>query len=254
MRSIDLNCDMGESFGPYTVGADKEVMPHITSANIACGWHAGDPMVMDQTVRLAVENGVNTGAHPGYPDRMGFGRRFIDLPFEELKNGIIYQVSALQGFCVAHGTKISHVKPHGALYNNAMADETIARAVAEAVAAVDRSIPVFALAGPQSQRMAEICRDNGLTVFFEAFPDRLYTPEGKLAPRTMEGAVKSDPEDIAEQAVMMAKEGTVMDFNGNPIELSAQTLCLHGDTPQAGVLIRSIRSCLEKEGIEVKSV
>lgn len=254
MTTIDLNCDMGESFGSYTIGADDAVMPHITSANIACGWHAGDPMVMAKTVAMAKTHGVGAGAHPGYPDLMGFGRRFMDLSFDEIKSMVIYQVSALQGFCTANGTKISHVKPHGALYNNAMANETIARAIAEGVASLSTDIPVFVLAGAKGQKMAAICRENGLRVVFEGFPDRAYTPEGTLAPRSMPGAVKKDPQEIADQALMMAKEGQVLGTDGNPIELEVQTLCLHGDTPEAGTFIRSIRTTLENAGIDVAAV
>lgn len=254
MRSIDLNCDMGESFGSYRIGADEKVMPHITSANIACGWHAGDPCVMERTVKLAVEQGVKTGAHPGYPDAMGFGRRFMDLSFEELRNAIIYQVGALKGFCSAHGTAVSHVKPHGALYNNAMAHESIARGIAEGVACLDASIPVFVLAGAKGENMARICRESGLRVVREAFPDRAYTPEGNLAPRTMAGAVKTDPSEIADRALMMAEAQQVVDTEGNTIELEAETLCLHGDTPEAAILVRSIRSTLESSGIVVESV
>ncbi|VFQ46087.1 LamB/YcsF family protein [Desulfoluna butyratoxydans] len=254
MKSIDLNCDMGESFGSYRIGADEAVMPHITSANIACGWHAGDPSVMERTVRMAVEQGVKTGAHPGYPDPMGFGRRFMELSFEELRNAIVYQVGALRGFCSTHGIDISHVKPHGALYNNAMVDETVARGIAEGVASIDTAIPVFVLAGKKGQNMARICRENGLRVVFEAFPDRAYTPEGNLAPRSMEGAVKTDPSEIAERALMMAEEQRVVDTDGNTIEIEAETLCLHGDTPEAATLVRSIRSTLETSGVIVKAV
>ncbi|SCY58850.1 LamB/YcsF family protein [Desulfoluna spongiiphila] len=254
MTSIDLNCDMGESFGSYRIGADDAVMPHITSANIACGWHAGDPSVMDRTVRMAVEQGVKAGAHPGYPDLMGFGRRFMDLSFDELCNGIVYQVGALRGFCLAHGTDISHVKPHGALYNNAMVNETVARGIAEGVARIDAGIPVFVLAGAKGRNMARTCRENGLRVVLEAFPDRAYTPEGNLAPRSMEGAVKTDPSEIADRALMMAEEQRVVDTDGNTIEIEAETLCLHGDTPEAAILVRSIRSTLEASGIIVKAV
>ncbi|WP_300671992.1 5-oxoprolinase subunit PxpA [Desulfoluna sp.] len=254
MKSIDLNCDMGESFGSYSIGADDAVMPHITSANIACGWHAGDPSVMERTVRMAVEHGVKSGAHPGYLDPMGFGRRFMELSCEELRNAIVYQVGALRGFCSAAGTSISHVKPHGALYNNAMVDETVARGIAEGVARIDASLPVFVLAGVKGQNMARICRENGLRVVREAFPDRAYTPEGNLAPRTMAGAVKTDPSEIADRALRMAEEHRVLDINGDLIEIEAETLCLHGDTPEAATLVRSIRCTLETSGIIVKSV
>lgn len=252
MKRIDLNCDMGESFGAYQMGADDEVMPHITSANIACGWHAGDPMVMDRTIRMAVANGVNTGAHPGYPDLMGFGRRPMNLSPVELRNYIIYQVGALQGFCSVHNTSVSHVKPHGSLYLKAVENEDIARSIAEGIVSVDQDIAFIALAGEKGQLMAKVGREFGLRVIYEAFPDRAYTPDGSLAPRSMEGAVKTDPREIADRALMMAEEGKVIDTKGNSIEIAAETLCLHGDTSHAGTLVRSIRQTLEDAGINVK--
>jgi UPF0271 protein len=252
MKQIDLNCDMGESFGAYQMGADDEVMPHITSANIACGWHAGDPMVMDRTIRMAIAHNVNTGAHPGYPDLMGFGRRPMNLTPVEIRNYIIYQVGALQGFCNVHNTRVSHVKPHGSLYLKAVENEDIAKSIAEGIVSVSSDIAFIALAGEKGKIMAKVGEEFGLRVIYEAFPDRAYTPDGNLAPRGQEGSVKTDPSEIAERALMMAEEGKIVDTSGNIIEIEIETLCLHGDTIHAGTLVRTIRKTLEKAGINVK--
>ena len=249
---IDLNCDMGESFGAYKLGLDEEVIKHITSANIACGWHAGDPMVMDKTVKMAVENGVGIGAHPGYPDLLGFGRRNMDCLPEELLNYMIYQIGALQAFCAAHGTRLRHVKPHGNLYLTAVENETVARAVAEAIVSVDPALMYVALAGAKGELMTRIGGEVGLKVVYEAFPDRAYTPEGTLVSRRQAGAVIKDPKRVAERALKMAKEGKVIASDGTEIPLMAQTLCVHGDTPGAVNLVKQIRDLLESEGIEVK--
>ncbi|WP_028583141.1 LamB/YcsF family protein [Desulfogranum mediterraneum] len=249
---MDLNCDMGESYGAYQMGADQEVMPHITSANIACGWHAGDPMVMDQTIQLAVSHQVNIGAHPGYPDLMGFGRRPMHLSPLEIRNYIIYQLGALQAFCAVHHTRVSHVKPHGSLYLKAVESVEIARSIAEGIVRVNPQIAFIALAGEKGRLMAKVGKEFGLRVIYEAFPDRAYTPDGNLAPRSMEGAVKHDPAEIAERALMMAEEGRIVDTKGQAIEIQAETLCLHGDTAQAGSLAKTIRQSLEKAGIRVK--
>ena len=251
MKSIDLNCDMGESFGAYKMGMDEAVIPHITSANIACGWHAGDPLVMDRTIRMAKEHGVSTGAHPGYPDLMGFGRRRMNLTPEELRNYLVYQIGALQAFCRVHGTRLTHVKPHGSLYLEAVEDQAVAQNVAEAVVSVDPTLSYVALAGKKGEMMGEIGRKVGLRGGYEAFPDRAYTPEGTLAPRSMAGAVIKDPEKVAARALKMAAEGKVIAIDGSEIALEAQTLCVHGDTEDAVALVRRIRETLESEGVRV---
>lgn len=253
MKRIDLNCDMGESFGPYNMGMDAEAIRHITSANVACGWHAGDPAVMDRTVWMAKENGVAVGAHPGYPDRHGFGRRNMEISEEELRQYVIYQVGALQGFCRAHGLKLNHLKPHGALYLTSLEDERVARAVAEAAALLDAGLYLVTLAGPKGELMARIGAEAGLNVIFEAFPDRAYTPEGTLVSRKVEGAVIIDPAEVAARALMMAEEGRVIASDGSVIELEAQTLCVHGDTPDAVQLLKSIRRKLEAAQITVEA-
>lgn len=250
-NSIDLNCDMGESYGAYQIGMDASVIAYISSANIACGWHAGDPMVMDRTIRMAKEHGVSPGAHPGYPDLMGFGRREMNLRRDEIRNYMIYQIGALQGFCAAHDLKLRHVKPHGSLYLSAVANEGVARGIAEAITAVDPDLYYMALAGQKGDFVAGIGKEMGLTVIREAFPDRAYTPEGTLVPRSRPGAVIRDPADVAARALLMARDGVVVAVDGRRIPLKAQTLCVHGDTPGAVDLVRQIRQTLENENIRV---
>ncbi|MBI4964567.1 MAG: LamB/YcsF family protein [Desulfomonile tiedjei] len=252
MQEIDLNCDMGESFGAYKLGLDEEVIKYISSANIACGWHAGDPMVMDRTVRLAASHGVGIGAHPGYPDLMGFGRRQMDCTGTEIRNYVIYQIGALKAFCVANGVRMRHVKPHGGLYWAAAESQAAAEAVVEAVASVDPELMCLALAGPKGELMAAACRRAGLQIVREAFPDRAYTPEGMLTPRRLPGAVISDPEAVAARALMIAKEGQIEAAEGTRIRLEAQTICVHGDNPTAVDLVRGIRRLLESEGVAVR--
>lgn len=252
MKKIDLNCDMGESFGAYKLGMDEKVIQYITSANIACGWHAGDPLVMDQTVEMAVEHGVGVGAHPGYPDLPGFGRRNMDCTPDEIRSYVAYQVGALQGFCKIHGTRLRHVKPHGALYLTAVVNEVVARAVAEAIVSVDPDLLYVALAGAKGEMMTRIGKDVGLKVVYEAFPDRAYTPEGNLVPRRESGAVIKDPQEVARRALRMATEGVVIAVDDTSIPIKAQTLCVHGDTPSAVDLVRNIHEILEKEGVSVQ--
>jgi UPF0271 protein len=249
---IDINCDMGESFGAYKIGMDEEVMEFITSANIACGWHAGDPLVMDRTVKMAKDRGVGVGAHPGYPDLMGFGRRNMECTAEEIRNYVVYQVGALQAFCRVHGVPMAHVKPHGNLYNTAVDNETVARAIAEAIVSVDTSLLYVALAGAKGERVRRIGEELGLRVVYEAFPDRAYTPQGGLLPRKEKGAVIHDPKAVAERALLMAGENKVVAVDGTVIPLEVQTLCVHGDNPAAVALVASIRERLEREGIAVR--
>jgi 5-oxoprolinase (ATP-hydrolysing) subunit A len=251
MKTIDLNCDMGESFGVYHLGMDAEVVKYVSSANVACGFHAGDPVVMNGIVRLAVQHGVAVGAHPGFPDLLGFGRRNMDCGLDEIKDYIIYQVGAVRAFCVVHGCPLRHVKPHGSLYNMAVEKESIARAVAQAVAAFDPSLLLVTLAGGKAELMARIGREEGVKMVFEAFPDRAYTSEGTLVSRRMPGSVIHDPGEVSERAVMMVKEGRVIAIDGSSLPLEVDTLCVHGDTPNAADLARSIRECLLQEGITV---
>ncbi|MCF8030658.1 MAG: LamB/YcsF family protein [Desulfohalobiaceae bacterium] len=252
MRGIDVNCDMGESFGPYTLGRDSEVMPHITSANVACGWHAGDPSVMDRTVALAAQNGVSVGAHPGYPDLLGFGRRKLDCSPDDLTQYIIYQVGALQAFCHKHGTPLQHVKPHGALYHAVLEDEELGRAVARAVLQVDPGLVLVTLAGPKGESMSSICREMGLDVAREAFPDRAYNADGTLVPRGSRGAVIEDPQEVAARTHSLARDNSVRAASGETIELEAHTVCVHGDTPTAVELVREIGHRLQDDGLQLR--
>ena len=251
---IDLNCDMGESFGAYTVGMDAEVMPHITSANIACGFHAGDPMVLGKTVILAKKHGVAIGAHPGYPDLMGFGRRNMACSPEEITAYITYQVGALMAFAAANGLTVQHVKPHGALYNMAQPDETLMKAICRAVAAVDSSLILVALAGKWAKRNRDIAESYGLRIAFEAFPDRAYTPEGTLQSRKEAGAVIKDPSTVAQRALKMAKEGKVIAIDGSELAIAPDTLCVHGDTPGAVALVRQIHQVLTDNGVDIAAM
>jgi UPF0271 protein len=251
MKRIDINCDMGEGFGAYTLGMDSEAIRYISSANIACGFHAGDPGVMNRTVKMAQENGVGVGAHPGYPDLAGFGRRNMDCTPGEVRDDVIYQIAALRGFCSLHGVKLQHVKPHGSLYNMCVGNESLSRAVAEAIAVVDRSLLWVTLGGAQAGLARKIADAAGIRVVFEAFPDRAYTPDGKLAPRKLPGAVITDPQRAAEQALRMAKEGRVIATDGTVIEMEVQTLCVHGDNPSAVDHVKTIRQALEAEGLRI---
>ncbi len=251
-RTIDLNCDMGESFGAYRLGMDEEVIKFISSASIACGWHAGDPMVMARMVRMAADNGVAVGAHPGYPDLMGFGRRSLDCSPLEIKNYALYQIGALMAFCSANGVKMSHVKPHGALYNLACKNPGVAGAIAEAIAGVDGSVFYVSLGGTAVAKAGKAAERAGLRVIYEGFPDRAYTPDGTLLPRQLPGAVISDPEEVASRALMMARDNKVVATDGSMIALNVQTLCLHGDNPTAVDLVRRIRTLFESEGIAIK--
>jgi UPF0271 protein len=251
MKMIDINCDMGESFGAYTIGMDSEVIRYISSANIACGFHAGDPGVMNRTVRLAKENGVGIGAHPGYPDLAGFGRRNMDCMPDEVRDYVIYQIAALRGFCALHSVKLQYVKPHGSLYNMCVGNEPLSRAVAEAIASVDPELLWVTLGGAQAGLAQKIAAAAGLRVVFEAFPDRAYTADGKLAPRKLPGAVITDPKLAAEQALRMAKEGRVIAMDGTVIEMEVHTLCVHGDNPSAVDHVRKIRQMLEAEGLRI---
>jgi len=251
MKAMDLNCDLGESFGPWKMGLDDQVMRYITSANVACGWHAGDPMVMDKTVKLAKKLGIAVGAHPGYPDLMGFGRRHIDCTEEELKSYVTYQVGALDAFCQVHGQKLTHVKPHGKLYLDCLDRESQSRAIAEAVCRYNSKLIYVAFAGRRGQVMRRVAQEVGLKVAFEAFPDRAYTADGVLVPRSTPGAVVQDPEEVAERALRIAQEQKMISVDGTLVDLEAQTLCVHGDTPTALELVRSIRETLTKNGVEI---
>ena len=244
---IDLNCDMGESFGRYRLGDDAAVMPFISSANIACGLHAGDPTVMRSTVKLAVENGVAIGAHPGWPDLQGFGRREMNLGQDEVEAFLIYQVGALAAFAKAEGTLLRHVKPHGALYNQAAKERTLALSIARAVERFDKDLILVGLAG---SALIACGLELGLRVANEGFPDRRYNPDGTLVSRMEANAVLESPEEVAANAVTLAQKG--INFAGQRVQVD--TLCLHGDNPHAAENARLVRDALVKNGIEVKAL
>jgi len=251
MLRIDLNCDMGESFGIWRLGNDEAVLPYITSANIACGVHAGDPSTMRRTVRMALDRGVAVGAHPGLPDLVGFGRRNLAITPAEAYDLVVYQVGALAAFVKAEGGRLQHVKPHGALYNMAAKDRALADAIAAAVAAVDPGLILFGLAGSE---LVHAGQRAGLRVAAEAFADRTYQADGSLTPRRTPGAVIDDPNRAAEQVIRLVKEGTVRALDGTEVPVQADTVCLHGDGPRAVELARAIRARLEAEGIAVRAV
>lgn len=242
--SIDLNCDMGESFGRYTLGNDAAVMPFITSANIACGLHAGDPVVMQATVRLAKVHGVAVGAHPGWPDLQGFGRREMALTPEETEAFVLYQIGALAAIARAEGIELRHVKPHGALYNQAAKDRALADAIARAVRDFDKDLILVGL--PDSALLAAGLH-LGLRAAHEGFPDRRYNPDGTLMSRKQPGAVITSPEEVAAHAVAMAQHGVHF---AQPEEID--TLCLHGDNPNAAQNAKLVREALLESGVEVK--
>jgi len=244
---IDINCDMGESFGSYIIGEDEKIIEYITSANIACGFHAGDPMIMDKTVRLAKEHGVAVGAHPGYPDLQGYGRRNLETFPGEIRNYLLYQIGALEAFVKASGLILQHVKPHGALYNLAARDEKTAREVIEAVRIYNPELILVMLSGSPGAQMAAA---SGLRIAQEAFPDRAYLNDGRLAPRSMAGAVIHDVEQVKERVIHILKTGRLITIEGREISLKADTFCIHGDTPGAWELAKSIREALKESGLE----
>lgn len=245
-RKIDFNCDMGESFGMYKMGFDEEVIKHITSANIACGFHAGDPQWMRHTVMLAEENGVAVGAHPSFPDLNGFGRRNMNATPDEVRNDVTYQIGALQAF--TNGKKLQHVKPHGAMYNMAVDDDSLGRAICEAVLEVDPNMVLVALA---ESRWVKVAEDMGLRVAREIFADRALNADGTLVPRSKPGSVIHDVDELVERSVRMVTEGKAVSIDGHVIEVQADSLCLHGDTPGAVEMARAIRAGLEDAGVEI---
>ncbi len=244
---MDLNADLGESFGAWTLGDDERLVEHITSANLACGFHAGDFRVMEATVALCRRAGVAIGAQPGYPDLMGFGRR--PLPFEpdEVESLVRYQIGALEAFCRAHHVEMQHVKPHGALYNQAAADPRLATAIARAVASFSRDLAFFGLATSEPMRTA--AESAGLRFVPEAFADRRYLGDGSLQPRTVAGSVIGDADAAAAQARQIAVDGTVTAVDGARVELRPETICCHGDTPGAVEIAAAVRGSLESAGI-----
>jgi 5-oxoprolinase (ATP-hydrolysing) subunit A len=251
MATIDLNCDVGESFGAFTIGADADMMSSITSASVACGFHAGDPAVMRQTVRLARDAGVAVGAHPGLPDLAGFGRREMRVSPQEVEDMVLYQVGALGAIAASEGVRLQHVKAHGALYNMAARDRGLAEALTRAVRACDPALVLFGLAGSEMLRAGAAA---GLAVAAEGFADRAYEPDGSLMSRSRPDAIVHDVGSVVRRGVRMAAEGKVVTTDGTEIALRVDTICIHGDTPGALELVRAVRSGLERAGVIVARV
>ncbi|HET7627765.1 MAG TPA: 5-oxoprolinase subunit PxpA [Bacillales bacterium] len=247
-KTIDLNCDMGESFGVYKLGYDDEVIPLVSSVNIACGFHGGDPNVMDHTVAMAKKHNVGIGVHPGFPDLIGFGRRNMDVSRKDLMNMIIYQIGALHAFCEKHGTKLQHIKPHGQMNNLADGDAAFADNIVDAVLAVRPDLPMYVKPNSELHKRSE---KKGLPFVLEIFADRAYNDDLSLVSRKIEGAVISDLNKVADRVLKMVTEQKVVTITGNEIEVSGQTICVHGDTPAALEMIRAIRRRLEAMDVKI---
>jgi len=248
MKKIDLNCDMGESYGAWKMGADAGVMPYISSANIACGFHAGDPATIRKTVRLAVDSGVAVGAHPSLPDLMGFGRRVMRISPQDMYDLVVYQAGAVEAFARAAGVKLHHVKCHGALYNMAATDEALSDAMVRAVRDLGSGVILYCLS---RSRNFEIARKSGIPVAGEVFADRGYADDGTLAPRDKPGGMIEDPQASVKHVLGMIEEGHVTSLNGKRVPVAADTLCLHGDQPGAVVFAQTLRKVFTEKGISV---
>jgi 5-oxoprolinase (ATP-hydrolysing) subunit A len=248
---IDLNADVGESLGPWPMGDDARLIPLVSSVNVACGFHAGDPLTIQRTVATAVAHGIAIGAHPGYPDLVGFGRRELDMTAEDLEASIVYQVGAVAAFARAMGSEVRHVKAHGALYNRAARDPSVAASVARAIRSMSPDLILVGLAG---SAMLEAAAEAGLAVAAEAFADRAYEPDGSLRSRRLEGAILPTPEAAAAQALAIARDGRVRAYDGTDLAVRADTICIHGDTPGAVDVARAVRTALESAGIEIGPV
>jgi len=250
MKMIDLNCDMGESYGTYVLGYDELAMPYVTSINVACGFHASDPGNMSKTVVLARKHSIAIGAHPGFPDLVGFGRRTMALTPDEVKNAVIYQIGALDAFCRATGVAMQHVKAHGALYNMAEKDLSIATAIAAAIQAVNPALYMLCLANSQ---MVVAAKQQGIPFVEEAFADRAYTDEGTLVSRKVAGSVVHDITQVVTRVVRMVKDHSVISITGKEVPIEAQTICVHGDTPGAVDMVKALRKALDKEDIKLQA-
>lgn len=251
MYRVDLNSDLGESFGRYTLGMDDKIIPLITSANVACGYHASDPIVMEKTITSAKEAGIRVGAHPGFPDLMGFGRRNMNITPAEAKAYTLYQIGALSAFCKAQGITMQHVKPHGAFYNMAAKDYKLSKAICEAIYEFDKNLIVMALSG------GELCRasqDMGLRTAMEVFADRAYEEDGTLVDRKKEGSMVTDEDVAIARVIRMVKEQKVTAITGKDISIRADSICVHGDGVKALAFVEKIRKAFQDEGIEICSL
>ncbi len=251
MHVIDLNCDAGESFGQFKLGSDEELFQYVSSANIACGYHAGDHNVIAKTVKLAKNHNVAIGAHPGFQDLIGFGRREMQLTVDEIYNLVIYQLGALKTIAEVHGEKLHHVKPHGALYNVAAKNRDVAFAIAKAVKAVDDNLILYGLAGSE---LCQVGQEIGLKVAHEVFADRTYQADGSLTPRTQKNSLIQDPHDAVKQILEIVKFGKVTAITGEEINIRADTICIHGDGEYAAKFAMTIRRELEKENIVIRKI
>jgi len=249
---VDINCDLGEGYGAYRIGNDKEMMRCITSANIACGFHAGDPTMMAETIHLAKKHKVAVGAHPSFPDLMGFGRRNMQLTAEETKDYMIYQIGALQAFAKTAGLALQHVKPHGALYNIAAKEETTSKAIVTATKALDSNLIVFA---PPRSVLADVAKKTGLRVAYEFFADRAYNQDGSLVSRKQANSVIYETKKVIERTVKAITEGTATAYSGESLKIGdIHTICVHGDTPNATALAKALRKGLEKTNIKIMPI
>lgn len=244
---IDLNCDMGESYGRYQIGNDDLVFPHITSTNVACGFHGGDPWHIEQTIQKAIQHQVQIGAHPGYPDLQGFGRRKMQISAAELKSIVKYQVAAIKGLVESHGAVLRYVKPHGALYNTMAKEEQEAIAVVEAILSIDPNLKIMGLAG---SLVKEVVEQKGGQFIAEAFADRRYNMDGTLQARTTQGAVLEDPKDIAQQVLSIVQKQKALTIGGQQVSIQAQSICIHGDNPSVIPILSAISKALAKAGIQ----
>ncbi len=245
---VDLNADVGESVGPWRMGDDERLIPLVTSVNVACGAHAGDPLTIDRTVSTALAHGVAVGAHPGYPDLIGFGRRELDMAPDELEASLVYQIGAVAGFARAAGTPLRHVKPHGALYNLAAREPSVAATIVRAVRRVSSDLVLVGLAG---SAMLAAAADAGVASAAEAFADRAYEADGTLRSRRLPGAVFVSPEHAAAQALSIVRDGQVESHDGRIVAVRADTICIHGDTPAAAAFATAIRAALEGAGVTI---
>lgn len=241
-QQITLNCDMGESYGPWKMGDDEKIMPLIDMANIACGFHASDPKTMADTIQLAIQHNVKIGAHPSYPDIVGFGRRSLAMSSDEITYSVIYQVGALKAMCESFHSELSYIKPHGALYNDMIKDLTIFEAVVDAVSCFN--LPLMMLSMPNIQTLLDIADRYEVPILFEAFADRAYLSDGSLAPRTMAGAILDDQDVIIEQIKKIVAGGNIRTLDGQSLTIEADTICVHGDNPQALRILRATRDAL----------
>jgi 5-oxoprolinase (ATP-hydrolysing) subunit A len=250
MHAIDLNSDVGESFGRWSLGDDAAMMASVSSANVACGFHAGDPSVIRATCEAAAGAGVVVGAHVGYRDLAGFGRRYMDVDPRELADDVVYQIGALQALAATAGTSVRYVKPHGGLYNAIVRNTAQARAVVDAVKSVDPGLPILGLPGSEVLRLAEAA---GLRAVSEAFADRAYNPDGTLVSRSIPGAVLEDPDQVAEHVLRMATESAVRTIDGSTLKIRAESICVHGDSPGAVAMATAVKSALGDAGVSIGS-